>query len=171
MRVVTIVVVTIVVIALFLAVGLCAQQQPAQAKPDTAVAPKNSGISRAAGGLEVLSDTQGVDFGPYLSKVVAAIRKNWYSLVPEEAKPPELKAGRVAIEFAILPDGRVTGMKLTGQSGDVVLDRAAWGGITASNPFAPLPSEYHGPYLALRFNFYYNPKKMPSNDPSQSNPH
>ncbi len=62
-------------------------------------------------------------------------------------------------------------MKLTGQSGDVSFDRAAWGGITASNPFAPLPSEYHGPYLALRFNFYYNPNKMPSNDPSKNDDH
>ena len=25
--------------------------------------------------------------------------------------------------------------------------------------FAPLPSEFHGPYLALRFHFYYNPAK------------
>jgi hypothetical protein len=50
-------------------------------------------------------------------------------------------------------------MKITGVSGDVSLDRAAWGGITASNPFAPLPSEYHAPYLALRFRFYYNPQK------------
>ena len=26
-------------------------------------------------------------------------------------------------------------------------------------PFAPLPGEFHGPYLALRFRFYYNPQK------------
>jgi hypothetical protein len=50
-------------------------------------------------------------------------------------------------------------MKLVSPSGDVSLDRAAWGGITASNPFAPLPNEFHGPYLALRFRFYYNPQK------------
>jgi hypothetical protein len=50
-------------------------------------------------------------------------------------------------------------MRITSPSGDVSLDRAAWGGITASNPFAPLPGEFHGPYLALRFHFYYNPAK------------
>jgi hypothetical protein len=48
-------------------------------------------------------------------------------------------------------------MRLIGPSGDVSLDRAAWGGITGSNPFPPLPSEFHGQYLALRFHFYYNP--------------
>jgi TonB family protein len=163
-------VVTMVGLALFLAVGLRAQQPP-DGKPASATAEGPKNPRTTFGNLDVLSDTQGVDFGPYLSKVVAAVRENWYSLIPEVARRPELKAGRVAIEFAILPDGRVASMKLTGQSGDVSLDRAAWGGITASNPFAPLPSEYHGPYLALRFRFYYNPEKMPSNDPGKSNTH
>ena len=117
------------------------------------------GRARTLGNLEVLSDTQGVDFGPYLSRVVDAVRRNWYTLIPEAARAPLLKRGKVAIDFAILPDGRVAGMKITGVSGDVSLDRAAWGGITASSPFAPLPSEYHAPYLALRFRFYYNPQK------------
>ncbi len=31
------------------------------------------------------------------------------------------------------------------------------GGITASNPFRPLPIDFKGPYLALRLRFYYNP--------------
>jgi outer membrane biosynthesis protein TonB len=109
--------------------------------------------------LEILSDTQGVNFGPYLSRVVHVVRLNWYNLIPEVARPPLLKKGKVSIEFAIMPNGSVAGMKLAGPSGDVSLDRAAWGGITASNPFEPLPQEFHGPYLALRFNFYYNPDK------------
>src|SRR5271166_931168 len=117
------------------------------------------GSARTAGNLEVLSDTQGVDFGPYLSRVLQAVRMNWYNIIPEAARPPLLERGKVSIEFAILPDGRVAGMKIIAPSGDVSLDRAAWGGITASNPFSPLPSEFHGPYLALRFHFYYNPAK------------
>ena len=115
--------------------------------------------ARVQGNLEVLSDTQGVDFGPYLSRVLQAVRMNWYNLIPEEARPPLLKKGKVSIEFVILKDGKVAGMKIIGPSGDVPLDRAAWGGITASVPFAPLPGEFHGPYLALRFHFYYNPGK------------
>jgi TonB family protein len=117
------------------------------------------GSAETLGPLEVLSDTQGVDFGPYLSRVLDAVRRNWYILIPEEARAPLMKRGKLAIEFAILPDGKIAGMKLVGPSGDVALDRAAWGGITASNPFAPLPGEFHGPYLALRFRFYYNPQK------------
>jgi TonB family protein len=117
------------------------------------------GAARVSGNYEVLSDTQGVDFGPYLSRVLFTVRRNWYAIIPEAALPPLLKRGKVSIEFVILPDGKVSGLRLVGESGDTSLDRAAWGGITASDPFAPLPREFHGPYLALRFHFYYNPQK------------
>jgi TonB family protein len=115
--------------------------------------------SAQVGPLDILSDTQGVDFGPYLERVLSAVRRNWYLLIPEVARPPMMKRGKVSIEFAIQNNGQIAGMRLVGQSGDISLDRAAWGGITASNPFPPLPSEFHGSYLALRFHFYYNPAK------------
>lgn len=108
------------------------------------------------GALEVLSDTQGVDFGPYLQRILQEVRENWYHLIPESAS---MKKGKLAIEFAITPDGKVADMRLVASSGDVALDRPAWGSITASNPFPALPSEFKGPYLALRFRFYYNPDK------------
>lgn len=113
----------------------------------------------AYGALDVLSDTMGVDFGPYLARVLHDVKVNWYTLIPESAKAPIMKKGNVAIEFAILKDGSVAGMKLVYSSGDVALDRGAWGGITASNPFPPLPTEFGGQYLALRFKFLYNPDK------------
>ncbi|HEV8525851.1 MAG TPA: TonB family protein [Terriglobales bacterium] len=109
--------------------------------------------------LDILSDTMGVDFGPYLARVLHDVRENWYNLIPEVARAPLMKRGKVSIEFAILRDGGVAGMRVTGPSGDVSLDRAAWGGITASNPFPPLPGEFGGQYLALRFHFYYNPDR------------
>ena len=70
-----------------------------------------------------------------------------------------MKKGKLAIEFAITKDGKVPDMRLTSSSGDVALDRAAWAAIVASSPFPPLPSDFTGPYLALRFRFYYNPDK------------
>jgi TonB family protein len=108
--------------------------------------------------IDILSDTQGVDFDPYLKKVVEAVKTKWFAEVPEIARPPQNKKGMVAIEFVITKNGRIGGMKLSGPSGDISLDRAAWGGITASNPFPPLPTEFKGDYLALRFRFYYNPE-------------
>ncbi|HME34560.1 MAG TPA: TonB family protein [Candidatus Sulfotelmatobacter sp.] len=111
---------------------------------------------RAMGNLEILSDTQGVDFGPYLQRILQDVRENWYRAIPESA---EMKKGKLMIEFAITKDGKVADMRLIATSGDVALDRAAWAGISASNPFPPLPGEFTGPYLALRFRFYYNPDK------------
>jgi TonB family protein len=115
--------------------------------------------TQVVGPLDVLSDTMGVDFGPYLARVLHDVRQNWYNLIPEAARAPIMKKGKVGIEFVILKDGKVAGMHYVDGSGDVALDRAAYGGITASNPFPPLPAEFNGPYLALRFRFYYNPDK------------
>ena len=107
-------------------------------------------------GVEVLSDTRGVDFGPYLRQVIQATQSSWDLLIPEAARPPLLKKGRVAIQFLIMPDGSIKQMQLVLPSGDVSLDRAAWGGITGAGPFQPLPKQFKGPYLALRFYFLYN---------------
>jgi TonB family protein len=111
---------------------------------------------RQLGNLEVLSDTQGVDFGPYLQRVLHDVKINWYNLIPVSA---QMKKGSLAIEFAITKDGKIADMHLAASSGDIPLDRAAWGGIVASNPFPPLPTDFSGPYLALRFRFFYNPSK------------
>jgi len=111
---------------------------------------------RQLGALDILSDTQGVDFGPYLQRILEEVRDNWYRLIPESA---EMKKGKLAIEFAITKDGNIADMRLVASSNDVALDRAAWGGISSSSPFPPLPSEFNGPFLALRFRFYYNPDK------------
>jgi TonB family protein len=109
--------------------------------------------------IEVLTDTMGVDFVPYLQRVLHDVKMNWYNLIPESAKAPKMKKGKLTIEFAILKDGTVAGMKMVATSGDMGLDRGAWGGITASNPFPPLPSEFGGQYIALRLTFNYNPDK------------
>ncbi len=111
---------------------------------------------RQVGNLEILSDTMGVDFGPYLQRVLHDVRQNWYIAIPPSA---EMKHGNLVIEFAITKDGKVAGMRLVQGSGDVPLDRAAWAGIVASDPFPPLPGEFGGQYLALRFHFFYNPTK------------
>ncbi len=114
------------------------------------------------GPAEILSDTMGVDFGPYMQRVLHDVKQNWYAIIPESAMPPLLKKGKVSIEFAILKNGQIAGLRYVTGSGDVALDRAAYGGITASNPFPPLPGEYGGQALALRFTFFYNP------DPNQA---
>jgi TonB family protein len=120
------------------------------------------GLSRGRSGAkaldqaEILTDTMGVDFGPYLTRVVQIVRQNWYSLMPPSVYPPILKQGKLSIEFVILKDGKSASMVIHTSSGDVALDRAAWGSITASTPFPPLPKEFPGKLLGLRFYYFYN---------------
>jgi TonB family protein len=76
--------------------------------------------------------------------------------MPPSVYPPILKQGKLAIEFVILKNGNSTEMAIRSSSGDVALDRAAWASITASNPFPPLPKEFPGKILGLRFYYFYN---------------
>jgi TonB family protein len=119
-----------------------------------------AGLPLAHGGLntgvEVLSDTQGVDFGPYLRRILGDIKRTWLPLIPEEARPPLNKQGETLIRFTILPDGRIGAMSLDGSTHDPAIDRAAWGGITGVGQFPPLPSSFHGPKLELRIDFLVN---------------
>jgi outer membrane biosynthesis protein TonB len=112
--------------------------------------------ARALDQAEILTDTMGVDFGPYLTRITQIVRQNWYSLMPPSVYPPILKQGKLSIEFVILKDGKTMGMVVHTSSGDVALDRAAWGSITASTPFPPLPKEFPGQILGLRFYYFYN---------------
>ncbi len=108
------------------------------------------------GAAEILSDTMGVDFGPYIRRVIYDTERSWWPIIPESARPPLMKQGKVGIRFRILPDGSVKEMILEFPSGDVALDHAAWGGITGASPYPPLPKQFKGPFLELRFYFLYN---------------
>jgi hypothetical protein len=110
-----------------------------------------------SGGVEVLSDTQGVDFRSWLLRWHRETERTWDPLIPDEVNPPILKSGAVVIRFKVLPNGRLMdgSMVLEGRSGDTGLDRAAWGALTGSN-YPPLPREFHGPYIELRAVFLYN---------------
>ncbi|MBI3644534.1 MAG: TonB C-terminal domain-containing protein [Acidobacteriales bacterium] len=124
------------------------------------------GLSQGRGGAkaldqaEILTDTMGVDFGPYLQRITQVVRSNWMTALPPSVFPPILKQGKLSIQFVILKDGKVAGMELHTTSGDVALDRAAWASITASNPFPPLPKEFPGQVLGLRFYYFYNLDKI-----------
>jgi outer membrane biosynthesis protein TonB len=123
--------------------------------------PSGDGLSRhpgaGTGGVEVLSDTQGVDFNSWLMRWHRETERTWDPLIPDEVNAPISKSGAVQIRFKVLPNGRIMdgSMVLEGRSGDTGLDRAAWGALTGSN-YPPLPRDFHGPYLELRALFLYN---------------
>ncbi len=107
-------------------------------------------------GYEILTPTEGVDFSDYMNRVVAAVRRNWYAVMPESAMLGD--RGRVALQFRIMKNGSVPDGEPARimSSGKEPLDRAAVSAIRSSNPFEPLPSAFSGPYIELRFIFLYN---------------
>lgn len=109
---------------------------------------------RSGSSLELLSDPMGVDFRPYLIRILSAVRRNWFAVIPESAKLG--RRGRVVIQFAIHRDGHVPKLVIASPSGAEALDRAAVAGVSASNPFPPLPSGYRGEDIRLQFTFLYN---------------
>ena len=145
--------------------------QTAQTKPPNAGSSSGTAISQlpvtppadpcqAAGKDQaaILSDTMGVDFAPYMKQIVQIVKGSWYALMPPTVYPPVSHLGKVAIEFRILKEGKIDidGMTVQVSSGDVALDRAARGSLIRADPFPPLPKEFPGQDLRLRFYFYYN---------------
>jgi TonB family protein len=104
--------------------------------------------------LELQSDPMGVDFKPYLIRVLSAVKRNWMAVVPESARLG--RRGKVVVQFAISKDGSVPKLIIATPSGAEALDRAAVAGISASNPFPPLPAEFRGSVIRLQLNFLYN---------------
>ena len=116
----------------------------------------SDGSAIGVGPAEILSDTQGVNFTPYLNRILREIYDTWIPLIPEEARPPLMKSGVTQIRFTILPDGTIGAMHLDGSTHDDALNKAAWGSITGVGQFPALPSQFHGPNLELRIHYLVN---------------
>ena len=106
--------------------------------------------------LQLLSDPMGVDFKPYLARVLASVKQHWLAVIPESVRLG--RRGKVAIQFSISRDGQVPKLVIASPSGADALDRAAVAGVSASVPFPPLPTEFKGDKIVLQFNFAYNSK-------------
>ncbi|HWP86197.1 MAG TPA: TonB family protein [Terriglobia bacterium] len=105
-------------------------------------------------GPQILSDTMGVNFDPYLLRVYLSVQRNWYSVIPEIARLG--RKGRVILQFRILKNGAVQDLQMMDGSGTASMDQAALSSIRLSNPFPPLPPEFPGDEIVLRFGYYYN---------------
>ncbi|MGB2590842.1 MAG: TonB C-terminal domain-containing protein [Candidatus Acidiferrum sp.] len=114
------------------------------------------GGGTAFGGIEMLTPDQGVDFNEYLQRVYFTVRRNWYAVMPESVELGE--KGVVTLTFKIMRDGSVPNGDPNREmsSGKEPLDRAAVSSIRSSNPFEPLPSQFTGPYIELRYRYFYN---------------
>ena len=114
------------------------------------------GRGSVGAGIEMLTPNEGVDFNDYLARVYQSVKRNWFAVMPSSVELGD--KGVVSLQFRIMKDGGVPDgepVKVFG-SGKEPLDRAAISSIRASNPFEPLPPAFSGPYIELRFTYYYN---------------
>ena len=118
------------------------------------ISPDGASEATALRQMQLLSDPLGVDFKPYLLQVLAKVRRNWMAIVPDSARLG--RRGLVLIQFSIDRSGGVPKLVIASTSGITSFDRAAVAGISASNPFPPLPAAYKGDQIRLQMSFSYN---------------
>jgi TonB family protein len=109
---------------------------------------------RQASALDMKSDPMGVDFKPYLIRVLATVRRNWLTIYPEAARLGT--RGKVTVQFSVGTDGKIQRVIIPTESGSRPLDEAAVAALSMSNPLPSLPPEFKGQRIVLQFTFAYN---------------
>jgi TonB family protein len=111
----------------------------------------NQGGGSGTFGPSIQFDTKGVEFGPWIRRFIAQIKRNW--LIPYAAMAMK---GHVAITFYIHKDGSITELAVPGPCNVDAFNRAAYNALAASNPTYPLPPEYPSERAFFTVVFYYN---------------
>ena len=109
--------------------------------------PSGSGDSQ---GL-IQFDSKGVDFGPWLRRFVAQVKRNWF--VPQAAM---IMKGHVVITFNIHRNGAITDIEVKQPSSIESFNLAAVNALMSSNPTQPLPAEYPSDSAFFTVTFLYN---------------
>ncbi|MBI2834254.1 MAG: TonB C-terminal domain-containing protein [Acidobacteria bacterium] len=102
-------------------------------------------------GPSIQFDTKGVEFGPWIRRFVAQIKRNWF--IPYAAM--SLK-GHVAITFYVHKDGAISALNVVAPCDVEAFNHSAFNALTASNPTQPLPPEYPSDRAFFTVTFYYN---------------
>ncbi len=102
-------------------------------------------------GPDIQFDTKGVDFGPWIQRFIAQIRRNW--LIPYAVMGMK---GHVVLQFNVHKDGSITDLHVAGPSNVDAFNNAAFNALRTSNPTQPLPPEYPSEHAFFTVTFYYN---------------
>ena len=96
-------------------------------------------------------DSKGVEFGPWIARFVAQVRRNWF--IPMAAMSMR---GRVVVTFYVHKDGRITDVTVARPSTVEAFTLSARNAILASNPTVPLPPEYPDDKAFFTVTFFFN---------------
>ena len=102
---------------------------------------------------EILTDTRGVDFSPYIRQVLQLESTAWHKLLSQDTGVAPAGQGWTLIRLTIAADGTISAMHLDDSSHQPALDHAAWDSITSVGKLPPLPKDFNGPNLELRLRF------------------
>jgi TonB family protein len=102
-------------------------------------------------GPEIQFDTKGVEFGPWIRRFIAQVKRNWF--VPYSAMS---MSGHVVIQFNVHKNGTITDLNVVGPSSIAAFNNAAYGALAASNPTQPLPPAYPADQAFFTVTFFYN---------------
>ena len=111
----------------------------------------NPGGSGGQFGPAIQFDTKGVEFGPWIRRFIAQVKRNWF--IPYAAMSMK---GHVVITFNVHKDGSITDLTVVGPSPIDAFNNAAFGALSASNPTEPLPPEYPADKAFFTVTFFYN---------------
>jgi outer membrane biosynthesis protein TonB len=100
---------------------------------------------------DIQFDAKGADFGPWLRRFVAQVRRNW--LIPQVA---ELTRGHVVIQFTVLRNGAIVDLRVAQPAAIDALTVSALNSIKLSNPTAALPPDYPDDRAPFVVTFRYN---------------
>jgi TonB family protein len=107
-------------------------------------------------GPEIQFDTKGVEFGPWIRRFIAQVKRNWF--IPYAAMSMK---GHVVIQFNVHKDGSITDLAVVGPSPVDAFNNAAFGALSGSNPTQPLPPEYPDSKAFFTVTFFYNETPPP----------
>jgi TonB family protein len=96
-------------------------------------------------------DAKGVEFGPWLRRFIAQIRRNWF--IPYAAMTMK---GHVVVTFHVHKDGRITDLQVMKPSSVDAFTNSAYNALAASNPTVALPPEYPDSKAFFTVTFYFN---------------
>ena len=113
-------------------------------------------------GPAIQFDTKGVEFGPWIRRFVAQVKRNWF--VPNAAYAMR---GRVILQFNVHKDGSITDVNIVRPSEVDSFNRSAYNAIVASNPTQPLPPEYPADKAFFTVTFFFNELADPAVTPTR----
>jgi TonB family protein len=110
---------------------------------------QGGGVQEVAPSIQF--DTKGVEFGPWIRRFIAQIRRNW--IVPYAAMAMR---GHVVVTFNVHKDGRITDLTVIKPSAVEGFNNSAFNALATSNPTHPLPPEYPDDRAFFTVTFYFN---------------